>query len=85
MLCTKLRLQEDKSMRIRRKDGHMDREMLLLLAIGAFMAAIGILAFVSALTGVNLENIDLSHLVGMLAGLSGCLFGIFLLAGEKER
>lgn len=72
-------------MRIRRKDGHMDREMLLLLAIGAFMAAIGILAFVSALTGVNLENIDLSHLVGMLAGLSGCLFGIFLLAGEKER
>lgn len=69
-------------MRIRRKNGHMDRQMLLLLAVGAFMAAIGILAFVSALTGVPLENIRLLHLVGILLGLSGCLFGIFILAGE---
>ena len=72
-------------MRIRMKNGHADRKMLLLLAMGAFMTAIGILAVGSTWTGIPLEQIRGIDLAGMLTGLTGCIYGGLLLAGQPKK
>lgn len=72
-------------MRIRKKNGRIDREMLLLLAIGSFMAAIGILGMWSVCAGICLDRLKVGDIAGMLAGLTGCLFGILLLAGQPKK
>ena len=72
-------------MRIRMKNGHADRQMLLLLAVGAFMAAIGLLAMGSACAGVCLDHLRARDVVGMLAGLTGLLYGVLLLLGSPKK
>lgn len=73
------------TMRIRMKNGHADRKMLLLLAMGAFMAAIGLLAMGSACAGVCLEHMRASDIAGILVGLTGCLYGVLLLMGHSKK
>lgn len=72
-------------MRIRMKNGHADRKMMLLLAMGSFMAAIGILAMGSAIAGISLEHLRMGDVAGMLTGLTGCVYGILLLAGQPKK
>ncbi|MCI7106454.1 MAG: hypothetical protein MR945_01050 [Agathobacter sp.] len=68
-------------MRIWLGDGHMDKEALLLLAVAAFMAAIGLLALWGGCAGIKLENLGVWNVAGILAGLTGGIFGVFLLIG----
>ncbi|MCI7323627.1 MAG: hypothetical protein MR508_10135 [Lachnospiraceae bacterium] len=72
-------------MRIRMKNGHADRKMLLLLAMGAFMTAIGLLAMGSACAGVCLDRMRAGDVAGMLVGLTGCLYGALLLMGRPKK
>lgn len=72
-------------MRIRMKNGHADRRMLFLLAMGSFMAAIGILAMGGACAGICLDQLQVGDIAGMLAGLTGCVYGTLLLAGQPKK
>lgn len=55
------------------------QENILILGLLAVMEAIGSVAFVCGVTGIELMELGLLTAAGFIAGLSGLLFGIFLL------
>lgn len=72
-------------MRIRTKNGHADRKMLFLLAMGSFMVAVGMLAMASVIAGISLDQLKVGDIAGMLAGLTGSVYGGLLLAGQPKK
>lgn len=72
-------------MRIMTEDGHIDREALLLLFMASLMGAVGILAFGAKCLQIDLETLGAIHIAGIIAGLTGGIFGAFLLAGIWQQ
>lgn len=61
------------------------QERILIYVIMAVMEAIGGIAFFCAITGLELAQLGGTAALGMIGGLSGLLFGIFLILDIRHE
>lgn len=66
-------------------NGDVDKKALLLLFLAALMAAVGILALGATCLNIDLAAVEAIHIVGIIAGLTGGIFGGFLLSGFRQQ
>lgn len=56
-----------------------ERETILIIAVMALMGAIGSVALVCALFGVDVVRLGIGNFIGFVTGLSGIFFTILML------
>ena len=61
----------------KRKD---EIEMILMIGAMALMGAIGIIALICGILGMDVYDVGVKNVAGMMIGLTGLLFGGILLA-----
>ena len=70
------------NMDTKRKD---EIEMILMIGAMALMGAIGIIALICGILGMDVYDVGIKNLVWMMIGLTGVLFGGISLARITDR
>lgn len=61
----------------------IDKETIMIIAIMAFMGAVGIVSLLGAMFGISFAKLGAVTVSGLVLGTAGLIFGVLIIANTK--